>query len=59
METDVDPKKSLSMFLAVADTEEHLIYSQYQEDKRDGWSVKNNPKVSLDTDHVCKEASER
>lgn len=52
METDVDPKKSPSMFLAVADTEEHLIYSQYQEDKQDGWSVKNNPKVSLDTDHV-------
>lgn len=55
----MDPKKALSMFLAVADTEEHLIYSQHQEDKQGGLSVKNDPKVPLDTDHVLKEASKR
>jgi len=33
VEADVDPKKSLSMFLAVADTEKHITYSQHRKDE--------------------------
>lgn len=47
------------MSLAVAGTEDDLIYGQHQADKQAGWNVRNNLQIPLDTDQVLRETNKR
>lgn len=50
-------REYLSMSLAAAGTEDHLIYGQHKADKQAGCNVRHNLQIPLDTDHVLREAS--